>query len=139
MGWHTDWHPPGRPAKSSPFRGDEGSRPMSGVAWFVVAAVVKSAIAIAALLTVFAYMTLIERRVIARFQSRVGPNRAGPLGLLQPLADGMKMAFKEQLIPSKARRLVFILAPGISVFIALAAFAVVPLGAPTTWGTSVVA
>ncbi len=112
---------------------------MSDLAWILVAALVKSAIVIGALLTIFAYMTLVERRLIARFQRRVGPNRAGPLGLLQPLADGLKMAFKEQLIPSKARRLVFIVAPGISVFIALSAFAVVPLGAPTTWGTSIVA
>src|SRR5215472_16293962 len=112
---------------------------MADLAWFIVAAVVKSIIAIGALLTAFAYMTLIERRVLARFQRRVGPNRAGPLGLLQPLADGMKMAFKEQIIPTKARRLVFVLAPGISVFVALAAFAVVPLGAPTTWGTGPVA
>ncbi|HEX6796620.1 MAG TPA: NADH-quinone oxidoreductase subunit NuoH [Ktedonobacterales bacterium] len=112
---------------------------MSDLAWILIAALVKSAIVIGALLTAFAYMTLIERRVIARFQRRVGPNRAGPLGLLQPLADGLKMAFKEELIPSTARRLVFVVAPGISVFIALAAFAVVPLGSPTTWGTSVVA
>src|SRR5579864_4058181 len=112
---------------------------MSDLAWILVAALVKSAIVIGALLTVFAYMTLIERRLIARFQRRIGPNRAGPLGLLQPLADGLKMAFKEELIPSTARRLVFVVAPGISVFIALAAFAVVPLGSPTTWGTSLVA
>ncbi|WIG61151.1 MAG: NADH-ubiquinone oxidoreductase chain H [Ktedonobacterales bacterium] len=112
---------------------------MSDVAWIVVAAVVKSAIAIGALLTIFAYMTLVERRVIARFQRRVGPNRAGPLGLLQPLADGMKMAFKEQIIPTKARRLIFVLSPAISVFVALIAFAVVPLGNTTTWGTSPVA
>jgi NADH-quinone oxidoreductase subunit H len=102
----------------------------------IIAAVVKSAIVIAALLTIFAYMTLIERRVLARFQRRVGPNRAGPFGLLQPLADGMKMAFKEQIIPTRARRLVFVIAPSISVFVALAAFAVVPLGSPTAWGSS---
>jgi NADH-quinone oxidoreductase subunit H len=112
---------------------------MSDMIWFIIAAVVKSIIAIVALLTAFAYMTLIERRVIARFQRRLGPNRAGPLGLLQPLADAMKMAFKEQIIPSRAFRLVFIMAPAISVFIALSAFAVVPLGSPTTWGTSPVA
>src|SRR5579859_899328 len=111
---------------------------MSDLMWAVVAAVVKSMIAIGALLTVFAYMTLIERRVIARFQRRIGPNRAGPLGLLQPLADGMKMAFKEQIIPSKARRFVFVVAPAVSVFVALIAFAVVPLGGPTSWGTSAV-
>ncbi len=112
---------------------------MSDAMWFVVAAVVKSAVAIGALLTAFAYMTLIERRVIARFQSRIGPNRTGPLGLLQPLADGMKMAFKEQLTPARARRIIFLMAPNLSVFVALAAFAVVPLGGPATWGSSPIA
>ncbi|HEU5438096.1 MAG TPA: NADH-quinone oxidoreductase subunit NuoH [Ktedonobacterales bacterium] len=112
---------------------------MSDTLIAILAAIVKSAVVIVALLTIFAYMTLVERRVIARFQRRIGPNRAGPLGLLQPLADGVKMAFKEQLIPSRARKLVFVVAPGISVFIALAAFAVVPLGSPTTWGSSAVA
>ena len=48
-------------------------------------------------------MTLIERRVIARFQRRVGPNRAGPFGLFQPLADALKMAFKEQILPTQAQ------------------------------------
>jgi NADH-quinone oxidoreductase subunit H len=112
---------------------------MSDAMWFVVAALVKSAVAIGALLTAFAYMTLIERRVIARFQSRIGPNRTGPLGLLQPLADGMKMAFKEQLTPARARRITFLMAPNLSVFVALAAFAVVPLGGPATWGSSPIA
>ena len=112
---------------------------MSDLAWFVVAAIVKCIIAIGALLTVFAYMTLIERRVLARFQRRVGPNRAGPLGLLQPLADGLKMAFKEQIIPTQARRFVFLIAPSISVFVALSVFAIVPLGNTTTWGTSPIA
>ena len=112
---------------------------MSTVAWNVIAGLVKSIVVIGVLLTAFAYMTLIERRVIARFQRRVGPNRAGPLGLLQPLADGLKMLFKEQLTPAQARRVVFLLAPNISVFVALVAFAVVPLGDTTTWGDSAVA
>src|SRR5690348_17417610 len=112
---------------------------MSDLAWAVIAAVVKSAVVIFALLTIFAYMTLIERRVLARFQRRVGPNRAGPMGLLQPLADGMKMLFKEQLTPAQARRVVFLLAPNISVFVALVAFAVVPLGDTTTFGGSQIA
>ncbi|HEX6123616.1 MAG TPA: NADH-quinone oxidoreductase subunit H, partial [Ktedonobacterales bacterium] len=112
---------------------------MSDFAWFIVAGLVKSIIAIVALLTAFAYMTLIERRVIARFQSRIGPNRAGPLGLLQPLADALKMAFKEQLTPTRVKRGVFLMAPAIAVFVALSAFAVVPLGDTTTWGTSPVA
>ena len=59
---------------------------MSDFAWGVVAALVKDIIIIVALLTAFAYMTLIERRVIARFQRRVGPNRAGPFGVFQPVA-----------------------------------------------------
>lgn len=112
---------------------------MSDQAWFVVAAVVKSIVAIVALLTAFAYMTLIERRVIARFQRRVGPNRAGPFGVLQPMADAMKMAFKEHVLPARAFRGVYLLAPGLAVFVALSAFAVVPLGAPDAWGTSPVA
>jgi NADH-quinone oxidoreductase subunit H len=112
---------------------------MSDFAWFVIAGLVKAIIAIVGLLTAFAYMTLIERRVIARFQSRVGPNRTGPLGLLQPLADALKMAFKEQITPTRVRRGVFLMAPAIAVFVALSAFAVVPLGDTTTWGTSPIA
>jgi NADH-quinone oxidoreductase subunit H len=112
---------------------------MSDLAWAVVAAVVKSAVIIAALLTIFAYLTLIERRLLARFQRRVGPNRAGPFGLLQPLADGIKMAFKEQIIPTRSRHLVYVIAPAISVFIAISAFAVVPLGNVTTWGNGAIA
>ncbi len=112
---------------------------MSDLAWFLVGALVKSIVAIVALLTAFAYMTLIERRVIARFQRRVGPNRAGPLGVFQPIADALKMAFKEEILPTNASRLVFLIAPAISVIVALTAFAVVPLGGPTTWGSSSIA
>lgn len=112
---------------------------MSDLAWFLVGALVKSIIAIVALLTAFAYMTLIERRIIARFQRRVGPNRAGPFGLFQPIADALKMAFKEEILPAKASRLVFLLAPAISVIVALTAFAVVPLGGPTAWGDNTIA
>lgn len=112
---------------------------MSDLAWFLVGALVKGIIAIVALLTAFAYMTLIERRIIARFQRRVGPNRAGPQGIFQPIADALKMAFKEEIIPTNAQRVAFLLAPAISVIVALTAFAVVPLGGPTTWGTSSIA
>jgi NADH-quinone oxidoreductase subunit H len=112
---------------------------MSDLAWFLVGALVKSVIAIVALLTAFAYMTLIERRVIARFQRRVGPNRAGPFGIFQPIADALKMAFKEEILPTNASRLVFLIAPAISVIVALTAFAVVPLGGPTAWGNTAIA
>jgi NADH-quinone oxidoreductase subunit H len=112
---------------------------MTVLMWQIIAAVVKAAIAMVALLTAFAYMTLIERRVVARMQSRLGPNRLGPFGLLQPLADAIKMVFKEQIIPARARVLVYLIAPCISIFVAQAAFAVVPLGSPTTWGTGPIA
>src|SRR6266851_653951 len=94
----------------------------------VVATVIKSAILILALLTAFAYMTLIERRVVAKMQGRLGPNRAGPNGLFQPLADAIKLAFKEQIVPTQAKKAIYVVAPIISVVIALSAFAVVPIG-----------
>ncbi len=94
----------------------------------IVATVIKSAILILALLTAFAYMTLIERRVVAKMQGRLGPNRAGPNGLFQPLADAIKMAFKEQIVPTQAKKAIYVVAPIISVVVALCAFAVVPIG-----------
>jgi NADH-quinone oxidoreductase subunit H len=94
----------------------------------IVAAVIKSAIVIFALLTAFAYMTLIERRVVARMQGRLGPNRAGPFGMFQPVADAVKMAFKEQIVPTQASKSIYLIAPIISVVVALSAFAVVPIG-----------
>lgn len=112
---------------------------MSDLAWFLVGAVVKSIIAIVALLGAFAYMTLIERRIIARFQRRVGPNRAGPFGVLQPIADALKMVFKETFLPSNASRVAYLIAPAISVVVALTAFAVVPLGGTTAWGNTAIA
>src|SRR5512139_987272 len=91
-----------------------------------------SVILIFVLMTGFAYLTLLERRVIARFQSRVGPNRAGPQGLLQPLADGIKLIFKEELIPASADKWIFILAPMMAVIPAIVVFAVIPLGGTIT-------
>ena len=72
---------------------------------------IKSIVLILVLLTGFAYMTYMERKFLGRFQNRYGPNRAGPLGLLQPIADAVKLIFKEELIPAKADKLIFILAP----------------------------
>jgi NADH-quinone oxidoreductase subunit H len=76
----------------------------------------------------FAYMTLFERRVNARMQTRIGPNRAGPWGLLQPVADGIKLIFKEELVPAQADKLLFMLAPVVTVLPALIILAVIPLG-----------
>jgi NADH-quinone oxidoreductase subunit H len=94
----------------------------------IVASVIKSAIVIFALLTAFAYMTLIERRVVAKLQGRLGPNRLGPLGMFQPVADAVKMIFKEQIVPTQAKKAIYVIAPVISVVVALCAFAVVPIG-----------
>ena len=96
---------------------------ISLIVWFGL-----SIVLIFMLLTGFAYTTLLERRVIARFQSRVGPNRAGPQGLLQPLADGIKLIFKEELIPAGADKWMFILAPVLAVIPAFVVFAVIPFG-----------
>lgn len=90
--------------------------------------VVKSLILIFALLTGFAYTTFFERRLLALIQVRIGPNRAGPFGFLQPAADGLKLIFKEELIPAKAYRTIFILAPILTVVPALVILAVVPWG-----------
>ena len=91
---------------------------------------VRSAVILFGVLTAFAYVTLLERRLLARFQLRVGPNRVGPLGLLQPLADGVKLLFKESFIPARADRFVYVVAPLISVVAALFVYAVIPIGPP---------
>jgi len=90
--------------------------------------VIKSAILIVVLLTGFAYATYMERKFLARFQSRYGPNRAGPLGLLQPVADGVKLIFKEELIPAKADKLIFVVAPIITAIPGWILLGVVPFG-----------
>jgi len=89
---------------------------------------VKSAAILAGSLVGFMYLTLFERRVLARMQVRIGPNRAGPWGLLQPMADGLKLIFKEEVIPSGADRALFILAPIVTVIPALIILAVIPIG-----------
>ena len=88
--------------------------------------VIKSLILIFALLTGFAYLTWYERKALARMQVRYGPNRAGPKGLLQPIADAVKLIFKEELIPDKAERVLFILAPILTVMPAVVITATVP-------------
>jgi NADH-quinone oxidoreductase subunit H len=85
-------------------------------------------LAMGAILTACAYLVLAERKVSAWMQDRIGPNRVGPFGLLQPLADAFKIMLKEGVIPSHVDKGLFVLAPAISVFTALLAFAVVPFG-----------
>ncbi|RMF95898.1 MAG: NADH-quinone oxidoreductase subunit NuoH [Candidatus Schekmanbacteria bacterium] len=80
-----------------------------------------------------AYLTWVERRVSAFMQKRLGPNRVGFAGLLQPLADGLKFIMKEDIIPLHVNKFFYVLAPMISIIPALITFAVIPFGAPTTF------
>ena len=80
------------------------------------------------LLGAFAYMTVIERKLLGRFQHRYGPNRTGPFGLLQPIADALKTIFKEDIVLTGADRFIYILAPFLSITFALAAFGAIPAG-----------
>jgi NADH-quinone oxidoreductase subunit H len=88
---------------------------------------VKTLVVIVALLTGFAYLSYVERKLVARFQVRYGPNRAGPFGLLQPISDALKMVFKEEIIPAHVDRVVYLLAPVLTVVPALIIWAVIPI------------
>jgi NADH-quinone oxidoreductase subunit H len=94
--------------------------------WWI--SVIKAFVIINIVLLTFAYTTLIERKAMARMQLRYGPNRAGPYGLLQPIADLVKLVRKESFFPAAAIDAPYILAPVVSAFTALAAFSVIPFG-----------
>jgi NADH-quinone oxidoreductase subunit H len=94
--------------------------------------IITIAVVMGALQGTCAYLVLLERKVAAWVQDRIGPNRVGPLGLLQPIADGVKLLLKEDIVPSHVDRLFFLLAPAIAVSTATFAFAVVPFGPTTT-------
>jgi NADH-quinone oxidoreductase subunit H len=94
--------------------------------WWIDA--IKALVIINLLLLTFAYMTLVERKLIGRMQRRYGPNRAGPFGILQPIADLVKLIRKEAFYPQTAIGSLYIAAPALSAATALAAFAVIPFG-----------
>jgi NADH-quinone oxidoreductase subunit H len=94
----------------------------------VIEWLIKGFVLLMILLGGFAYLTLYERKALARMQTRIGPNRAGPWGILQPIADAVKLIFKEELMPARADKLLFFLAPVITLVPALVITAVVPWG-----------
>ena len=95
--------------------------------WWIDA--IKAVVIVNLLLGMFAYMTWVERKLIGRMQQRYGPNRAGPFGLLQPIADLVKLIRKESFFPATAVDILYITAPMVSAATALAAFSVIPFGA----------
>ena len=94
----------------------------------LVITVIKIALLFFVVLTLVAYLTLAERRVSAFIQDRIGPNRVGPFGFLQPLADGVKFIFKEDIIPKDANKFLYVAAPAFALITALVALAVIPIG-----------
>lgn len=97
-----------------------------GGAWVAVWTLIKIVLIVAPLMLAVAYLTLAERKVIGFMQVRIGPNRVGPWGLIQPIADGLKLLLKEIIVPSSANKGIFIIAPMLAIAPALAAWAVVP-------------
>jgi NADH-quinone oxidoreductase subunit H len=97
-----------------------------GGAWLAVWTLIKIVLIVAPLMLAVAYLTLAERKVIGFMQVRIGPNRVGPWGLVQPIADGLKLLFKEIIVPSSANKGIFIIAPMLAIAPALAAWAVIP-------------
>jgi NADH-quinone oxidoreductase subunit H len=95
---------------------------------FLLLSILKVVVVLVITLTAVAYTVLLERKVLGRIQNRWGPSRVGPFGLLQPLADGIKLFLKEDLLPIAAERPLFILAPIIALSCALISIAVVPFG-----------
>jgi len=104
----------------------ESLEQLFGGAWPAVWALAKIVAIVLPLMLCVAYLTLAERKVIGYMQVRIGPNRVGPMGLLQPIADAVKLMFKEIIVPSGANKYMFVIAPVLSIMPALAAWAVVP-------------
>jgi NADH-quinone oxidoreductase subunit H len=97
-----------------------------GAGWPLIWAVLKIVAIVAPLLLAVAYLTYFERKVIGYIQIRIGPNRVGPWGLIQPIADGIKLLLKESIVPSVSSKFLYLLAPVLSIAPALVAWAVIP-------------
>jgi NADH-quinone oxidoreductase subunit H len=100
--------------------------------WWI--GLIEALVIINLVLLAFAYTTLVERKLLGRMQLRYGPNRAGPYGLLQPIADLVKLVRKEAFFPGKVEALPYIVAPAFSAFAALLVFSVIPFGEGWTIG-----
>ena len=96
--------------------------------YLLIEMIVKCVVVFACLMLSVAYMTWLERKVLGHIQIRFGPNRCGPFGLLQPMADGIKAFFKEDLVPGRSDKAIFVIAPMIAISTAISIFAVVPFG-----------
>ena len=109
---------------------------MGGVTFFLWTSAIKVVVVFTAVMVGVAFLTWVERRVCAWIQDRLGPNRVGPEGLLQPAADGLKNLFKEETLPASSDKLLFLLAPAMSFVPALLTIAVIPFATPlpTAWG-----
>jgi NADH-quinone oxidoreductase subunit H len=97
----------------------------------IVFPIIRTAILFLVLLTGFAYLTWFERKLLARFQVRYGPNRAGKFGLLQPVADAVKAIFKEEIVPGHVDKPIYLIAPALSLIPALIIWAVIPVAKGT--------
>jgi NADH-quinone oxidoreductase subunit H len=99
---------------------------------YLVIPLVKIIVILFALILIAAYLSFFERKILAYMQIRIGPNRVGPRGWLQPIADALKLFVKEDIIPTRAQKLVFFLGPVLVIIPALVVFSVIPFGPATT-------
>jgi len=99
-----------------------------GIGTYILVSLVKIVLALVVLLTAVAYTVWLERKVVGHMQNRWGPTRVGPFGLLQPLADGAKFLFKEDLTPPHVHKLLYTIAPMLALVFALTSIAVIPIG-----------
>ena len=106
-----------------------------GYAWPGIIIVAQIVAILVPLLLSVAYLTYVERKVIAAMQLRKGPNVVGPFGLLQPIADAVKLLFKETILPAGANKVVFVMAPMLVFILGLVGWAVIPFGEAGCWPT----